>query len=224
VKRDTVYFILSGFFITNALLGELAGAKLIDIGPFTNTVGVIPWPVIFISTDLISEYFGKEGVKRLTYLTVGLIAYSFVLLNIMIYFPTSPASSLSHDVYKQVFSQSNWVIVASLIAFIISQFIDIGVFWFLRHRTGSKMLWLRATGSTAVSQIFDTVVILAIGFWLPGKWDTHTFIKVCISNYTYKLLVAVMITPLIYAAHSLIDRFLGEAVSHAVIEKTAKEN
>lgn len=213
MKRETVYFILSGFFITNALLGELAGTKLIDIGGLTTTVGVIPWPVIFITTDLINEYFGKEGVKRLTYLTVGLIAYSFIALSLMIAVPASSHSSLSQEIYAQVFTQSNWVIVGSITAFAVSQLIDVSVFKFFKDRTGNKMLWLRATGSTAVSQLFDTFIVLAIGFWLPGSWDTQTYLTVCVSNYAYKFLVAVGITPIIYAAHAVIDKRLATANS-----------
>lgn len=210
LSRNTVYFILSGFFITNALLGELAGTKLIDVGPFTVTVGVIPWPVIFLTTDLINEYFGPQGVKRLTFLTVGLIAYTFIALTLMIHVPVSPHSTISQELYAQVFQQSNWIIIASITAFCVSQLIDVAVFWFFRKRTGLRLLWLRATGSTVVSQIFDTFVVLGIGFWLPGQWDTPTFLKVCVSNYSYKLLVAIGITPLIYATHAVIDKALAQ--------------
>lgn len=224
VKRESVFFVLAGFFITNALLAELAGAKLIRIGPsFVTTVGVLVWPIVFLTTDLVNEYFGKSGVRKLTYLTVGLIAYSFVALSFMINFPAADISSVSDEQYNSVFAQSKWVIVGSIIAFLVSQLIDVMVFWFLRQRTGAKMLWLRATGSTAVSQLIDTFVILGIAFWLTGAWTTETYFQVSLSNYVYKLGIAVMITPLIYGAHNLIDRYLGKE-AEAIIEQTAREN
>ena len=74
-RRDIVYLALAGFLVTNAILGELAGGKLFALGPFTLSIGVIPWPVVFIATDLINEYFGREGVRRLTFMTIGLIVY-----------------------------------------------------------------------------------------------------------------------------------------------------
>ena len=79
-RRDIVYLALAGFFVTNAILGELMGGKLFTLGTFTLSIGVIPWPVVFIATDLINEYFGREGVKRLTLMTIGLIVYAFVVL------------------------------------------------------------------------------------------------------------------------------------------------
>ena len=72
-KKEIVYIILAGIFITNAITAELIGGKLIQIGPFVLSMGILPWPIVFITTDLINEYFGKQGVKRLSYITAGLI-------------------------------------------------------------------------------------------------------------------------------------------------------
>ena len=79
-KKEIVYIVLAGIFITNAITAELIGGKLIQIGPFVLSMGILPWPIVFITTDLINEYFGKQGVKRLSYITAGLIAYCFIIL------------------------------------------------------------------------------------------------------------------------------------------------
>ncbi len=209
-KRDVLFYILGGLFITNALLGEIIGVKLITWGPYTLTMGVIPWPMVFIVTDLVNEYYGKEGVKKLTYLTVGLILYAFLIIYLSMLVPAAGISPVTDDVYNQVFGQSLWIIVGSVTAFLVSQLLDATVFWFFRAKTGSKMLWLRATGSTVISQLIDTFIVLGIAFWLPGKMTTDDFISVSLTNYTYKLMVALGITPVIYVTHYLIDRFLSK--------------
>lgn len=206
-KREIVYFVLGGLFVTNALLGEIIGVKLINLGPYTMTMGVIPWPVVFITTDLVNEYFGREGVKRLTYLTVGLILYAFLVIYLSMLVPAAGISPVNDQVYNQVFGQSLWIIVGSITAFIVSQLIDVSVFWFFRGKTGGKMLWLRATGSTVISQLIDTFIVMGIAFWLPGKMTTQDYFNVSLTNYTYKILVALSITPIIYLSHAIIDRY-----------------
>ena len=221
-RRDIVYLALAGFFVTNAILGELTGGKLFMLGPFTLSIGVIPWPVVFIATDLINEYFGREGVRRLTLMTIGLIIYAFVVLFLAIQVPAASFSPVSDAQFYAVFGQSLWIIVASVIAFGISQLVDVGVFWLVRHKTGGRFLWMRATGSTVVSQLIDSITIIGIAFWLPGKVKTSEFLTVAASNYSFKLLVALGITPLLYIGHAAIDRFLGTEEANQLIEQSAK--
>ncbi len=223
-RRDIVYLALAGFFVTNAILGEVTGGKLFTLGPFTLSIGVIPWPVVFLSTDLINEYFGREGVRRLTFMTIGLIIYAFVVLFLAMQVPAASFSPVSDAQFQAVFGQSLWIIVGSVVAFAISQLVDVGIFWLVRYKTGGRFLWMRATGSTVVSQLIDSIVIIGIAFWLPGKVQTSEFLTVAASNYSYKFLVAVGMTPLIYAAHSLIDRFLGLEEAHQLIERAAKSS
>lgn len=223
-RRDLVYLALAGFFVTNALLGEVTGGKLFTLGPFTLSIGVIPWPVVFLSTDLINEYFGREGVRRLTFMTIGLIIYAFVVLFLAMQVPAASISPVSDAQFEAVFGQSLWIIAGSVVAFGISQLVDVGVFWLVRHRTGGRFLWMRATGSTVVSQLIDSIVIIGIAFWLPGKVQTSEFLTVAASNYSYKFLIAVSMTPVIYAAHALIDRFLGLEESRQLIERAAQSS
>src|SRR5512145_522591 len=208
-RRDIVYLALAGFFVTNAILGELMGGKLFTFGIFTLSIGVIPWPVVFIATDLINEYFGREGVRRLTLMTIALIVYAFIVFFLSIQVRSASFSPVNDAQFHAVFGQSLWIIVGSVTAFAMSQLVDVGVFWLVRHKTGGRFLWMRATGSTVISQLIDSVVIIGIAFWLPGKVKTAEFLTVAASNYSYKFLIAVGMTPLIYAAHSIIDGFLG---------------
>jgi queuosine precursor transporter len=221
-RRDIVYLTLAGFFVTNAILGEVTGGKLFSLGPFTLSIGVIPWPVVFLSTDLINEYFGRDGVRKLTFMTIGLIIYAFVVLFLAMQVPAASFSPVTDAQFEAVFGQSLWIIVGSVTAFALSQLVDVGVFWLVRHKTGGRFLWMRATGSTVVSQFIDSIVIIGIAFWLPGKVKTSEFLTVAASNYSYKFLIAVGMTPFIYMAHSVIDRFLGREEAHQLIERAAK--
>jgi queuosine precursor transporter len=221
-RRDVVYLALAGFFVTNAILGEVTGGKLFSLGPFTMSIGVIPWPVVFITTDLINEYFGRDGVRRLTFMTIGLIAYAFIILYVAILVPAASFSPVTDGQFQAVFGQSLWIIAGSIIAFGLSQLVDVGVFWLVRHKTGGKHLWMRATGSTLISQLIDSIVIIGIAFWLPGKIKTEEFFIVAGANYSYKMLIALAVTPLLYIGHSIIDRYLGIEESHRLIESSVQ--
>src|SRR3954468_12781344 len=116
-RKDYVYVTLSGLFIVNALLGELLGGKLIEVFGYTMSVGVVPWPVVFLTTDLINEYFGKAGVRRITFATAALILYAFVVIYAAMLAPAARSSPVSDQVFNTVFGQSLWLIIASMIAF-----------------------------------------------------------------------------------------------------------
>lgn len=209
-KKDIIYIVLAGIFITNALVAELIGGKLIYIGDNVMSLGILPWPIVFITTDLINEYFGEKGVKKLSFITAGLIAYTFFILLIGLNIPAVKGDGLiTDDQFSAVFGQSMWIIVGSITAFLASQLIDVTLFRFLKNKTGNKMLWLRSTGSTVISQLFDSFIVLGIAFWLPGKINTQTFIASAFTGYSVKLVIAVGLTPLIYLGHYLIDNYLA---------------
>ena len=210
-KKDMVFVILAGIFITNAVVAELIGGKLIQVGPFVMSIGILPWPVVFLTTDLINEYFGEKGVKKLSYITACLIAYAFIILLLAILVPAAKGISPVNDSqFYAVFGQSMWIIAGSIIAFLVSQLIDVTVFWFFKNRTGERKIWLRTTGSTVVSQLFDSFIVLGIAFWLPGKINFDTFLSSAIIGYTFKLGIAILLTPLIYLGHHLIKKYLSE--------------
>ncbi|GAB4310678.1 MAG: queuosine precursor transporter [Bacteroidales bacterium] len=222
-KREKLFVVLAGIFITNAVAGEMIGGKLIELGPFTMSIGIIPWPVVFLTTDLINEYYGRSGVRRLTLLTALLIAYTFLILYAGTLVPASGISPVSDLSFRSVFGQSMWIIAGSITAFLASQLLDVVVFWLIRRYTGHRMIWLRATGSTVVSQLIDTFIVTGIAFWLPGKLTFEQFINTAGTGYIAKLIIAVLITPLIYAGHALIHHYLGETESETLIEKVAEE-
>ncbi|SCY75616.1 queuosine precursor transporter [Flavobacterium caeni] len=207
-KKETLYLILAGVFITNAVTAELIGGKLIDVFGVPMSVGILPWPIVFLTTDLINEYFGPKGVRKLSFLTAGLIAYCFLLLFLALGIPASGISGVSDQAFFAVFGQSMWIIVGSITAFLVSQMIDVTIFHFVKNKTGPRMLWLRTTGSTVISQFFDSFIVLGIAFWLTGKMDTATYIQSGLMGYSVKLVIAVALTPVIYLAHSLIDKYI----------------
>ncbi|KAA3437828.1 queuosine precursor transporter [Rufibacter hautae] len=238
-KKRQLYMVLCGIFLTNALLAELIGVKIFSgegvfglggaqipvLGTkldFNLTAGVIIWPVVFITTDIINEYFGKDGVKRISFLTAALIAYAFLVIVIATALPPAQfwqeinsqgPNGTAFDMdyaFSKVFRQGLGIIVGSLVAFLLGQLLDAHVFHWLKHLTGSRKIWLRATGSTLVSQLVDTVVVLFIAFYLFGDWDLKTVLSVSVINYLYKFTVAVVLTPVLYVAHTFIDRYLAE--------------
>ena len=222
-KKELLFLFLSGFFVANAIIGEMIGGKLIQIGPFTMSIGIIPWPVVFLTTDLINEYFGKKGVRTITFITAGLIVYAFIILFAGMSINSASFSPVNNEQFNAVFGQSMWIIVGSLTAFLLSQLVDVGVFWMVRNRTGHRMIWLRATGSTVISQLIDTFVVSGIAFFLPGKLTLAEYLNVAFTGYVFKFMVALAVTPLIYAGHAAVHRFLGKEESEKLV-KTAAGN
>jgi uncharacterized integral membrane protein (TIGR00697 family) len=250
-KRNRLFVILAGIFITNALLAELIGVKIFSVEStlglnpanlnilglqmdFNLTAGAVIWPMVFITTDLVNEYFGKPGVKRISYFTAGLIAYAFLVIFLtMILAPASFwIETNGHDsagnvfdidfAYKKIFGQGQRIIIASLFAFLLGQLVDVFVFQQLRKVTGSRFLWLRATGSTLVSQFVDSFVVLYIAF--SGIFTNRQILAIGITNYIYKFLVAILLTPLIYFGHSLIDRYLGKENAERISDAAANKS
>lgn len=224
-KRNFVLFILSGFFITNAIVAEMIGSKLIHFGgPFDNSVGLILWPFVFLLTDIMNEYYGKEVVRKLSFVTVGLIAYVFLILFVTTRLKAVDYSPASDESFKNIFGQGMYMIVASIIAFITSQLLDSFIFWLIRKRTGERMMWLRSTASTFVSQLIDTFIIQFIAFVIPGYWTMEQFARNASFGYGLKVIMAIILIPLIILLHKLLDNYFGEEVAHKIIEKSAEES
>lgn len=214
-RRETVFLVLAGVFVTHALLGELIGGKLFELGGYLMSIGVIPWPIVFITTDLVNEYYGPRAVRRLTLLTIGLIVYAFLILYLCISVRASPISPVNDAAFAMVFGQSLWIIVGSIVAFALSQLLDALVFVLAKAKTGGRLLWLRAVGSTVVSQLVDTFVINTVAFGLPGKLSAAEVVELSFTNYTYKFVIALATLPFIYAGHELLDRYFGRKTAGA---------
>lgn len=213
-RRQRVFVVLAGIFVTHALLGELMGGKLFELGGWVMSVGVIPWPFVFVATDLVNEYYGPKAVRRLTLLSIGLIVYSFVVVYACMAVPASDKSVVSDAAFKEVFGQSMWIIGGSVCAFAVSQLLDAAVFVWLRKRMQGRYLWARAVGSTVVSQLIDTFVINYLAFWLPAQLDASRdpfsagdAFALSVTNYGYKFIIAVATLPIIYLGHNRLDRY-----------------
>jgi queuosine precursor transporter len=247
-RLNNLYFILSCIFITNALVAEFSGVKMFSAEKllgflpahihlfgnikldFNMSVGVIIWPVVFILSDIVNEYFGKRGVRKLSFITAILVSYSFIIVlggtklpPAGFWLQVNNMDSLGRPfdinyAYSTIFRQGLGIIVGSVSAFLLSQFVDVYIFHYLRKFTGHHKLWLRATGSTIVSQLVDSFVILTIAFYFLGNWSLEQVFKVGIVQYFYKVFLAVVLTPVIYLVHAIIDRYLGRETSDILIE------
>jgi uncharacterized integral membrane protein (TIGR00697 family) len=256
-KPTRLFLILGGFFIANALIAEIIGVKIFslektfgfiplnlnvfgEVLSLNLTAGVLLWPVVFIMTDIINEYYGPKGVKFLSYLTAGLIAFAFLIfygamkLTPADFFITSKTGSGVPDMeaaYQSVLGQGGNIIIGSLAAFIFSQIIDVVVFHKIKNITGEKMIWLRSTGSTLVSQFIDSFVVLFIAFYVGSRigakgddfvWSFKLVMAVCTLNYIYKFFVAILMTPVIYLVHGIIEKYIGHDTAYEMKQAAMK--
>ena len=249
-RAARLFVVLAGIFVSNALLAEFVGIKIfavettLGIEPFNwslfgqqgtldFTAGVILWPVVFVMADVVNEYYGRNGVRFLSYLAVALISYGFLVAWVTI--QLAPASWWVGSYEAQgvpdmqmafgaIYGQGMWVIVGSLVAFLIGQLLDVAIFHRIRQITGQRLVWLRATGSTLVSQFIDSFVVLYIAFVLgPQHWPLDQFLAIGSVNYAYKFLAALALTPVIYAVHWLIDRYLGQELAASLKRQAAQD-
>lgn len=246
-KPTRLFLILGGFFVANALIAEVMGVKLFSLEEtfgaepvqlnifgndfsFNLTAGVLLWPVVFVMTDIINEYYGMKGVRFLSFLAIGLIIYAFLMFQGAIHL--TPAGFWignyaeqgvpdADKAYRAIFGQSQWIIVGSLVAFGVAQLLDVFIFHKIKKATGEKNIWLRATGSTIVSQFVDSFIVLFIAFYVGPRvsssqgqpWSFALVMTICIGNYIYKFVMALVLTPVIYLVHHWIERYLGKTMA-----------
>jgi len=239
-KPTKLFLGITAFFVANALIAECIGGKIFSLEgvlgvqpanftilgqsglSFNLTCGVLLWPLEFVITDIVNEYYGPKAVRRISITAVSLIAYAFVMFYLAM--RIAPAafwvgSKVGNGVpsmqnaFEAIFGQGMWIILGSLVAFLVSQFIDVIVFHKIKKITGEKMPWLRATGSTVVSQLVDSFVVLVIAFKFGNNWTWSFVIAVCIVNYMYKFTMAIILTPAITFIESRIEKYLGHATA-----------
>ncbi len=236
LKANRLFIVLAGFFLTNAMLANFVGGKIFSLestlgiepvewsllgvqGNLSFTAGVLLWPFVFVMTDIINEYFGVRGVRLISWIAVAFICYAFAAAYAAI--ALAPAGfwvEANRDLgvpdiqraFALIFGQGLWIIAGSVVAFLIGQLIDVVVFHRIRRATGERLVWLRATGSTAISQLVDSFVVLYIAFVLgPQQWSIAQFLAVGTVNYAYKLAMAIALIPWLYLARRLIKTYLG---------------
>jgi uncharacterized integral membrane protein (TIGR00697 family) len=236
-SRSTRLFVfLTAFFVGNAVVAEFVGVKIFALektfglpalgwdlfgqtGSLSFTAGVLIWPIVFILTDVINEYFGRRGVRLISYAAIAMISYGFLFAYASInlapadWWVTVNSARGVPDMqaaYDNVFGQGLWTIGGSITAFFVGQLIDVNIFHHIRRKTGERWIWLRATGSTAFSQLIDSFVVLYIAFVLgPQQWPISLFLAVGTVNYLYKMTMAVALSPLIYVSRNRIEKYLG---------------
>jgi uncharacterized integral membrane protein (TIGR00697 family) len=245
-RANRLFIVLTGIFLTNALMAEFVGVKIFSLeatfgrepwpwellgvsGSLDFTAGVLLWPFVFILTDLINEYFGVRGVRLISWTAVACIVYAFVFAYAAIALAPAGFWVEAHadlgvpDIqraYALIFGQGLWTIAGSITAFLIGQLIDVTIFHRIRRATGERFVWLRATASTAVSQLFDSFIVLYVAFVLgPQSWPIPQFLAVGTVNYLYKMSAAVALIPLLYLMRRGIESYLGrDAAAHLRIQ------
>lgn len=251
-KGNKLFIMLGSFFIANALIAEFVGVKIFSLEKvlgfeplnlsffgqnnlsFNLTAGVLLWPIVFVMTDIINEYYGTKGVRMLSIIAAVLIAYAFLIFFLAIRLQpadfwimktTADGQMLNMNLaYNNVFGQGNWIIVGSLVAFLIGQIIDVAVFHFLKRKTGEKLIWLRSTGSTLVSQFIDSFVVLFIAFYIGAGWSLKLVLAIGVVNYIYKFTMAIVLTPVIYLVHGWIENYLGHDLAKEMKDKAMRES
>jgi uncharacterized integral membrane protein (TIGR00697 family) len=249
-RATRLFIALAAFFCVNAVLAEFIGVKIfaledtLGVAPFewnlfgqsgslSFTAGTLLWPVVFVFTDVINEFFGRRGVRMISWIAVALIVYGFVFAFLAI--SLAPAGWWVEAAQPQgvpdyqaafaaVFGQGMWTIAGSVTAFLVGQLIDVQVFHRIRKATGERFIWLRATGSTAVSQLIDSFVVIWIAFVLgPQKWPTSLFLAVSSVNYLYKMAAAIALIPLLYLMRRAIRAWLGAERERELREQAAMD-
>jgi len=235
-KPVRLFIFIAAFFVANALIAECIGGKIFSLErvfglepvnltlfgesnlSFSLTCGVLLWPLEFVMTDIVNEYYGPKAVRRISYIAVGLISYAFIMFYVAMrvappdwWLSSKTDSGVPNmqDAFSAIFGQGMWIIFGSLMAFLVSQVVDVTVFHRIKRATGEKWIWLRATGSTMVSQLVDSFIVLFIAFKLGNNWSWQKVLAICLVNYAYKFTMAVILTPLIYFIERRIEKYVG---------------
>lgn len=215
--RLNLFITLVAVFMVCLVVGDIIGGKLTSFHLFGRewvySVGQIAFPVTFILTDILNEFYGRKVVRRITYLAFFMVGLTFCIIYLSSLLPWAPFTrdpkwtGVNESQFTSIFTQATKIQIASMIAFLIGNLVDIWVFFFFKKLTGNKMLWLRSTGSTAVSQLIDTFVISAF-IWL-GKVGFSMYLTIVFTSYVIKLTAAIVVTPVIYGLHELIEKKYG---------------
>ncbi len=250
-KSTKLFLGFTAFFVANALIAECIGTKIFSLEKlfgltpssftlfgesglsFNLTCGVLLWPLEFVMTDIVNEFYGPKAVRRISYTAVILIAYAFVMFYGSIKIPpadfwitTNQSKGINNmqTAYNGIFGQGMWIILGSLIAFLVSQVIDVTVFHRIKKRTGEKYMWLRSTGSTLVSQLVDSYIVLIIAFKFGSNWSWPLVFAVGTMNYIYKFIVAIILTPVIVIVEKRIEKYVGHTTAMQMKQAAMSKN
>jgi uncharacterized integral membrane protein (TIGR00697 family) len=233
-RPTKLFIIFTAFFVANALIAECIGTKIFSLEKLFGTspsdfslfgadhlsisltCGVLLWPLEFIMTDIVNEYYGPKAVRRISFTAIALISYAFLMFYAAIHVPAADFWIGSHtkdgvpdmqNAFNGIFGQGMRIIIGSLVAFFVSQLVDVTVFHKIKKATGEGKVWLRATGSTLVSQLVDSYIVLFIAF--AGVFSWQQILAIGVVNYIYKASMAIVLTPVIYLAENRIEKYVG---------------
>lgn len=222
--QQQVYLWLSGVFVTCFLVANVIGVKLFSFEvpllgnlKVEHTVGMLPFPVTFLLTDLLNEYFGKRAARRVTYVAfaMGFLAFVFFSVGRVMPIKTGIPGTATQEAFDNIFGSATLMYIASLGAFLIGSLLDIWLFSTFKRWTGGRMIWLRATGSTVVSQLVDSFAVTFLFFMiLPALLGNETagtgfIVTTALTGYVLKFVIAVALTPGIYLGRWLLSSLFG---------------
>ncbi len=227
---DRLYLWLTALFVTCLLMANILGVKLFrfqlpvptwlskdGLLPVEHTVGMFSFPITFVLTDLMNEYFGKRATRRCAIIafTMGGLAFALITLARRVPIMEGYPGTATQASFENIFGSATLMYIASLVAFLLGSFLDIFLFGVFKRATGGRMVWLRATGSTVVSQVFDSFIVTFMAFGvlqsLTGgqAWTTMAMVKTAATGYILKFVIAVSLTPVIYLGRWMVREFLG---------------
>lgn len=223
--QQQVYLWLSALFVTALLVANVVGVKLFrfDVGllgwniPIEHTVGMISFPLTFLLTDLLNEYYGKRAARRVTYIAfaMGFVAYLIYYLSRIIPIMEGIPGTATREAFENIFGAASLMYLASLGAFLAGSLLDIVLFAAFKRWTGGRLVWLRATGSTVISQLIDSFVITILFFQVAQKLtgsEAASFefvIRTALTGYILKFVIAIVLTPGIYLGRWVLSRCFG---------------
>ncbi|MGV8085347.1 MAG: queuosine precursor transporter [Candidatus Bilamarchaeum sp.] len=199
MDSETKFWILVALFVSSVIASSLMGNKIANFGFFEAGVGIMIFPLSYLTMDIIQEVKGKEVARKILFGTLFALAFVMVVTYISTALPSAKRDFYPEE-YNKVFGVSIRVMLASLIAFVIADLSDIEIFAKIKEKTKEKMLWLRATGSTIVSQFIDSVVFMFLAFYgISPKHDAMYLLMITLPYWILKCIVAIGGTPLVYA-------------------------
>ena len=208
-RKQQFYVWLTAIFVAALVTGDFIGGRFWVLFGQTFSAGIIPFPLTFVLTDIVNEFYGPSGARRLTFVGLGAAVFVWLVITLALHLPPSPQSPIPDAVFQAAFGTAARLYVASLTAFVVGQMLDISIFRWLRKRTGHRLLWVRATGSTVLSQAIDSFTVSFV--FLAGNESLAFITRNAANNYVGKLIMAVLLTPLIYAIHAIFRRRLHVA-------------
>ncbi len=213
-RSHKIFAWMTAIFVICLVIADLTGAMLFSFRlsflkePVLLSAGIIPFPVTFILTDLLNEFYGKEGARFVTWIGFGMCLLTATLLFVGGKLPVDAHTFIPKATFMVISNQYMGMFVASLVAYLIGQMLDIQVFHLFRAVTKHRFIWLRATGSTVVSQLFDSLIVSFIAFW--GQMPFHDIMRLAMGNYSWKFIISVGITPLLYLGHILLKKLMPQ--------------